>query len=120
MENIKKRSNDLMIVKRQDVERSLYVIYNKQEGTFYGKVWEILNPSIHGSIYQEKIDYVTSLPYYAKVPGYYIYITLENYTGYDTLPELYDLQHIAGKMAKHLYEHSVLIQPAKYKRTKEQ
>lgn len=104
----------MLFVKRMDKERSRYVIMNLPEGTLYGKLWFVPNPDRFSVHYNERITHIKTLPYCTQVPGYYIFVTIENYTGIDSLPDLYDINSIARQMADYMLE-VIQQSPGKYK-----
>jgi hypothetical protein len=111
---IHKRTPETIIVKRRD-EKTLMILHTLPEGTFFGKVW-----LIHGKYPNREKSYEVSLiPYAAKIRGYQIYITLENYSGIDSLIDIYDPKQIVKMMADVFMTEEIAPTPLKYKREKE-
>ncbi|MDR1980361.1 MAG: hypothetical protein LBQ39_01915 [Tannerellaceae bacterium] len=108
------RTPETIIVKRRD-EKTLMVLHTLPEGTFFGKVW-----LLHGKFPdREKAYRISLIPYAAKVRGYQVYITLENYSGIDSLPDIYDAKQIVKIMAEYFAENEIAPNPNKYNREEE-
>ena len=87
---------------RKDGKKEIEVQCYTPHGLFVGKIWTLFSHRLGLDV--ERMKFVQSIPYCAKLKGAHIYLTLSYFCGPEDLPERYDLQEVANSMLVFYYE----------------
>lgn len=104
------KRNDTIIVKRFDDHNTL-IIRSYPEGVFFCKVWKL--PAYSDN--PERLETIRKAGYKAKIQGFEVYVTLENYSGIDSLTAIYNPQEVVNQAAIEYYHSEIEQRPNKYK-----